>query len=367
MATKEEIIAALAGVAGPDGTTPLPQSGALSDVLISNGRVTFAITGDPARSAELETMRLAAERAVKALPGVNTVLVMLTAERAAQAGSPAQSPVPSAAGPGGRPVGARAHAMRARTPIVGVDRVIAVASGKGGVGKSTTAANLALALAAEGLRVGILDADIYGPSMPRLFGLTGKPEVTEGRVIQPLMAHGIKIMSMGFLVSEQTAMVWRGPMVAGAVQQLLREVAWEPLDVLVVDMPPGTGDAQLTLAQSVALSGAVIVSTPQDLALIDARRGVEMFRKVDAPILGIVENMSMFICPNCGTRHDIFGHGGARKEAARIGVPFLGEIPLELALRETSDSGKPIVVSQPDGAIAAAYRGIARRVKAAIA
>ena len=368
MVTKDEIIAALARVAGPDGRTPLPQSGALSDVLVTEGRVTFAITGDPARSAELEGMRLAAEKAVKALPGVDTVLVMLTAERAAGTPRPAPSTVGGHApiATGARP-GARPNAMRARTPIVGVDRIIAVASGKGGVGKSTTAANLALALAAEGLRVGILDADIYGPSMPRLFGISGKPEISENRLIQPLMAHGIKIMSMGFLVSEETAMVWRGPMVAGAVQQLLREVAWEPLDVLVVDMPPGTGDAQLTLAQSVALSGAVIVSTPQDLALIDARRGVEMFRKVDAPILGIIENMSMFICPNCGTRHDIFGHGGARKEAARIGVPFLGEIPLELALRETSDAGKPIVAAEPEGPIAEAYRSIARRVKDAIA
>jgi ATP-binding protein involved in chromosome partitioning len=360
MVTKDEIIAALAAVAGPDGTTPLATSGALSDVLISGSRVTFSITGDPARSAELEAVRLAAERAVKALKGVETVLVMLTAERSAQSAAPA-------AAPGGRHGGTRTSAMRSRTPIVGVERVIAVASGKGGVGKSTTAANLALALAGEGLRVGVLDADIYGPSMPRLFGLTGKPEVTEGRIIQPLEAHGLKIMSMGFLVSEQTAMVWRGPMVAGAVHQMLREVAWEPLDVLVVDMPPGTGDAQLTLAQSVALSGAVIVSTPQDLALIDARRGVEMFRKVDAPILGIIENMSSFTCPNCGTRHDIFGHGGARKEAVRIGIPFLGEIPLELALRETSDAGCPIVASQPASPITAAYRNIARQVKAAIA
>jgi ATP-binding protein involved in chromosome partitioning len=360
MLTKDEVIAALAEVAGPDGKTPLPHSGALSDVLVSGGRVTFSITGDPARSAELEPMRLSAERAVKALAGVETVLVMLTAERPAEGPSPATRP-------SGQPARVRTGAMRGRTPVVGVDRIIAVASGKGGVGKSTTAANLALALAGEGLRVGILDADIYGPSMPRLFGLTGKPEVTEGRVILPMQAHGLKIMSMGFLVSEQTAMVWRGPMVAGAVQQLLREVAWEPLDVLVVDMPPGTGDAQLTLAQSVALSGVVIVSTPQDLALIDARRGVEMFRKVDAPILGIIENMSTFICPNCGTRHDIFGHGGARKEAARIGIPFLGEIPLEMALRETSDSGRPLFVSQPSSPIAAAYRDIARRVKAAIA
>jgi ATP-binding protein involved in chromosome partitioning len=333
MLTKDEIIAVLANVAGPDGAASLPDSGALSDIVISDGRVAFSITGDPARSAELEALRLAAERAVKTLEGVETVLVTLTAER------PAQPSAPSAR-PSGQPARMRSGPAQARTPIVGVERVIAVASGKGGVGKSTTAANLALALAGEGLRVGILDADIYGPSMPRLFGLKGKPEVTEARVIRPLEAHGIKIMSMGFLVSEETAMVWRGPMVAGAVQQLLREVAWEPLDVLVVDMPPGTGDAQLTL--------------------------VEMFRKVGAPILGIVENMSMFVCPNCGTRHDIFGHGGARREAARIGVPFLGEIPLELALRETSDAGRPIVVSQPSSAIATAYRDIARRVKAAM-
>jgi len=361
MLTRDQIVAALGKVAGPDGRTPLPDSGALSDVLIAGGRVAFSITGDPSRAAELEAMRLAAERAVKAIAEVETVLVTLTAER------PAQPAAQAARRPSGQPARVHGGAVRGRTPIVGVEHIIAIASGKGGVGKSTTAANLALALAADGLRVGILDADIYGPSMPRLFGLTGKPEVTEGRLIQPLKAHGLKIMSMGFLVSEQTAMVWRGPMVAGAVQQLLREVAWEPLDLLVVDMPPGTGDAQLTLAQSVALSGAVIVSTPQDLALIDARRGVEMFRKVDAPILGIIENMSTFICPNCGMRHDIFGHGGARKEAARIGVPFLGEIPLEMALRETSDAGQPIVASQPSSPIAAAYRDVARRVRAAIA
>lgn len=360
MLTKEEVLAALAKVPGPEGKTSLTNSGALSDVLISGGRVTFSITGDPARSAELEALRLAAERAVKSLPGVETVLITLTAERAPQQGMRPAAPGTRAAAAG------RPGPMRARAPIVGVEHVIAVASGKGGVGKSTTAANLALALAAEGLRVGVLDADIYGPSMPRLFGLTGKPEVGEDRIIQPLKAHGLKIMSMGFLVSEETAMVWRGPMVAGAVQQMLREVAWEPLDVLVVDMPPGTGDAQLTLAQSVNLAGAVIVSTPQDLALIDARRGVEMFRKVEAPILGIIENMSGFVCPNCGTHHDIFGHGGARKEAAKIGVPFLGEIPLDLALRETSDAGLPIVAAQPSNKIAQSYREIARRVKAAI-
>ena len=358
MLTKKEIITALASVPGPDGKTPLPDSGALSDIMISGGRVVFSITADPAQSGRLEAMRLAAERAVKGIAGVDMALVTLTAERPAQ---PAASARPS-----GQPARMRPGPAQARTPIVGVSHVIAVASGKGGVGKSTTAANLALALSGEGLRVGILDADIYGPSMPRLFGLKGRPEVTQTRVIRPLEAHGLKIMSMGFLVSEETAMVWRGPMVAGAVQQLLREVAWEPLDLLVVDMPPGTGDAQLTLAQSIVLAGAVIVSTPQDLALIDARRGVEMFRKVNAPILGIIENMSSFVCPNCGARHDIFGHGGARREATRIGVPFLGEIPLELALRESSDEGTPIVAARPDSPITAAYRDIARRVKEAI-
>jgi len=358
MLTKKEIITALASVPGPDGKTPLPDSGALSDIMISGGRVVFSITADPAQSGRLEAMRLAAERAVKGIAGVDMALVTLTAERPAQ---PAASTRPS-----GQPARMRPGPAQARTPIVGVSHVIAVASGKGGVGKSTTAANLALALSGEGLRVGILDADIYGPSMPRLFGLKGRPEVTQTRVIRPLEAHGLKIMSMGFLVSEETAMVWRGPMVAGAVQQLLREVAWEPLDLLVVDMPPGTGDAQLTLAQSIVLAGAVIVSTPQDLALIDARRGVEMFRKVNAPILGIIENMSSFVCPNCGARHDIFGHGGARREATRIGVPFLGEIPLELALRESSDEGTPIVAARPDSPITAAYRDIARRVKEAV-
>jgi len=360
MPTKDEIIAALAVVAGPDGLTPLPQSGALSDIAISDGRVVFSIAIDPARSTELEAMRLAAERAVRAVPAVDTALITLTAEREARPASPA------AAGPGHRPLGGRPGPARGRAPIVGVGQVIAVASGKGGVGKSTTAANLALALVSEGLRVGVLDADVYGPSMPRLFGVSGKPEVNEARAIQPLEAHGLKIMSMGFLVSEQTAMVWRGPMVAGAVQQMLREVAWDPLDILVVDMPPGTGDAQLTLAQAVPLAGAVIVSTPQDLALIDARRAVEMFRKVDAPILGLIENMSTFICPNCGTHHDIFGHGGARKEAARLGVPFLGEVPLDMVLRETSDSGRPIVASNPESPHARAYRDIAKRVKAAL-
>ena len=243
----------------------------------------------------------------------------------------------------------------------GVDAIIAVASGKGGVGKSTTAVNLALALQANGLRVGILDADIYGPSLPRLLHLSGRPEAIGGRTLKPMEAYGVKVMSMGFLVEEETPMIWRGPMVVSALSQMLREVAWGDLDVLVVDMPPGTGDAQLTMAQQVPLAGAIIVSTPQDLALIDARKGLNMFRRVDVPVLGIVENMSTFIAPDTGKRYDIFGHGGAKTEAERLGVPFLGEVPLVMAIRETSDAGTPIVVAEPDGVHAKAYREIASR------
>jgi ATP-binding protein involved in chromosome partitioning len=246
--------------------------------------------------------------------------------------------------------------------VPGIKSIIAVASGKGGVGKSTTAVNLALGLKANGLKVGILDADIYGPSMPRLLGIRGRPEVASGRTLKPMEGHGLKAMSMGFLVEEDTPMIWRGPMVISALTQMLREVEWGELDVLVVDMPPGTGDAQLTMAQQVPLAGAVIVSTPQDLALIDARKGIAMFNKVDVPIFGIVENMSYFLAPDTGRRYDIFGHGGAKAEAARIGVPFLGEVPLEMAIRESSDAGTPVVASDPDGPHAKAYREIADKV-----
>ncbi|WP_165644547.1 Mrp/NBP35 family ATP-binding protein, partial [Oharaeibacter diazotrophicus] len=246
--------------------------------------------------------------------------------------------------------------------VAGVKAIVAVASGKGGVGKSTTAVNLALGFSANGLKVGILDADIYGPSVPRLLKLSGRPEAIGGKTLKPMENYGLKVMSIGFLVDEETPMIWRGPMVVSAITQMLREVAWGELDVLVVDMPPGTGDAQLTMAQQVPLAGAVIVSTPQDLALIDARRGVAMFRKVEVPVLGIVENMSYFLCPHCGGRSDVFGHGGARHEAERIGVPFLGEVPLELKIRETSDAGLPVVATEPAGPHAAVYRAIAEKV-----
>ena len=302
---------------------------------------------------------------VKALPGVDGVVVTLTADRAPGAtrgGGNGKGQAPPPQGPAFTRPGAARDARHRPGGVPGVANIIAVASGKGGVGKSTTAVNFALALKERGLRVGILDADIYGPSMPRLLGLKGQPQQLAGNKLAPMEAYGLKVMSMGFLVDEETPMIWRGPMVMSALSQMLKDVAWGELDVLVVDMPPGTGDAQLTMAQQVPLAGAVIVSTPQDLALIDARKGLNMFRKVNVPVLGIVENMSTFICPHCGEASDIFGHGGAKSEAARLGVPFLGEVPLTMAIRETSDEGRPVVAtrSRPRRP-AQAYREIAAR------
>jgi ATP-binding protein involved in chromosome partitioning len=347
MVSDQDVLAALQSVPGPDGKTPLPGSGALSGLSIKDGKVYLSIAVDPRQSAALEPMRAAAEAAVKKLAGVANALVSLTSEKQAPTPSP-----PKSASPRG-------------IAIPGISNIIAVASGKGGVGKSTTCVNLALGLASLGWRVGVLDADIYGPSVPRLLGLKGKPE-SEGRSIRPLIAYGVKAMSIGFLVDEEEAMIWRGPMVVSAIQQLLRDVLWGELDCLVVDMPPGTGDAQLSLAQNVPLAGAVIVSTPQDLALIDARRGIAMFRKVAVPVLGIVENMSYFICPHCGGRSDIFAHGGARHEADKFGVPFLGEVPLDIGIREHSDSGRPVAAVDPDSEHAKIYRAIARQVKATL-
>ena len=362
MISQQDVLQALARVLGPD-QLPLSQSPALGGITISEGKVYVTIAVDPAQATKFEPLRRSAEGAIKSIAGVGAVFVTLTAEAkggnvppAAHSHSHAHSHAP----------GPRAAAAKAGAAIPGVKQIIAVASGKGGVGKSTTAANLALGLHALGLRVGVLDADIYGPSMPRLFGLSGKPEVLEGRIMKPHEAFGLKIMSIGFLVEEETPMIWRGPMVMSAITQMLREVAWGELDVLVVDMPPGTGDAQLTMAQAVPLSGAVIVSTPQDLALLDARRGIAMFKRVDVPILGLVENMSYFVCPLCGTRSDIFAHGGARHEAERLNVPFLGEVPLEMAIRETSDSGRPLVATAPQGPHAQAYMRIAEQVRAAL-
>jgi len=351
MLSKDDILAALAAVPGPDRRTPLSQSGAIDGVTIRDGKVFVAIRVNPAEARALETMREAAEARIKAIPGVVSALVTLTAESEAAPARPAAA--------ARRPPEARA--------IPGVARIIAVASGKGGVGKSTTACNLALGLAALGLKVGVLDADVFGPSMPRLFGIKGKPDLaTDGQKLKPIEAYGVKVMSIGFLVDENVAVVWRGPMVMSALNQFLREVEWGELDVMVVDMPPGTGDAQLTMAQNAPLSGAVIVSTPQDLSLIDARRGMAMFKQVNVPLIGVIENMSYFICPHCGGRSDIFAHGGARHEAETHGAPFLGEIPLDMTIRETSDSGQPIVVSAPASAQAKAYVAVAERVRDAL-
>lgn len=359
--TKERVLDALKRVKGPDLSADIVSLGLVSEIVINKGKVYFAISVDPARAGELEALRQAAEKAVVSVPGVEAVTVTLTADRApggARSGGNGKGAEAPQGSPFTRP-GAARDARHRPGGVPGVDHIIAVASGKGGVGKSTTAVNLALALKEKGLRVGILDADIYGPSMPRLLGLKGQPQQLTGNKLEPMQAYGVKVMSMGFLVDEETPMIWRGPMVMSALSQMLKDVAWGDLDVLVVDMPPGTGDAQLTMAQQVPLAGAVIVSTPQDLALIDARKGLNMFRKVNVPVLGIVENMSTFICPHCGEPSNIFGHGGARAEAARLGVPFLGEVPLTIAIRETSDEGRPVVATDPSSPGAEAYRAIA--------
>lgn len=367
MPSQQDVVAALAEIMGPDGRTPLPQSGVLGGVVVREDRVFVSLELDAPLAAEAEPLRVSVERTVSRLPGVGKAFVTLTSQSKGPSTAKAgPAPQPHSHPHNGPAPGPKAQAARTAQTIPGVKTIIAVASGKGGVGKSTTSANLALALRNLGHRVAVLDADIYGPSMPRLFGLKQKPEVIEGKTMRPLEAFGLKVMSIGFLVEEETPMIWRGPMVMSAITQMLREVAWGDVDIMIVDMPPGTGDAQLTMAQSVPLAGSVIVSTPQDLALIDARRGIAMFRRTEVPILGIVENMSTFVCPHCGTKTDIFSHGGARHEAERLGVPYLGEVPLALPIRETSDAGRPIVVADPQGPHAQAYTEIARRLLATL-
>ncbi len=358
--TKAQIIAELKQVKGPDGQSDIVSLGLVSEIVVQDAKVYFSVSVPPERAKELEPMRKAAERAAAQVPGVETVVVTLTAE---QAGPKAASGNGAGTGAGGH---AHAHGSQGAgmEGIKDVKHIVAVASGKGGVGKSTTAVNLALALAANGLKVGLLDADIYGPSIPRLLALTGAQIDTD--TLAPVENYGIKVMSMGFLVDEETPMIWRGPMVQSALTQLLNDINWGPLDIMVVDMPPGTGDAQLTMAQQVPLAGAVIVSTPQDLALIDARKGLNMFKRVNVRLLGIVENMSYFVCPHCSGRTDIFSHGGGKAEAAKLGVPLLGEIPLDIKIRETSDTGQPIVIDDPDGPHAKAYRDIATAVWQAV-
>ena len=390
--SKTLVLERLRKVKGPDLESNIVDLGLVSEILIRDNRVYFSITVPAARANELEALRQAAEKMVAEIEGVSGVTAVLTAEAPKRNGAAAPAPSGNVAtiaehkrvkearerGMAGDGADAQHRSAMARGPapafppqsapaksnkVQGVKHLVAVASGKGGVGKSTTALNLALALRDLGMRVGLLDADIYGPSVPRLIGLNEKPSLNDAKKMIPIMRFGMPMMSIGFLVAEETAMVWRGPMVMSAIRQMLWDVVWGELDVLVVDMPPGTGDAQLTLAQQVPLRGAVIVSTPQDLALIDARRGISMFAKVDVPTLGIIENMSYFECPECGTRSDIFGHGGARHEAERLKVPFLGEIPLHMSIRTSSDAGTPVVESDPKGPHAAIYRAIGEQIK----
>ena len=343
---RDDVLKALERIHAPDSGVDIVARGLVSSVAVKDTNVAFVIEVPAADAVSFEPVRRAAEAAVKALPGVTSVTAVLTAERAA----PPQPSTRSGSGP-------------QRTLVPGVRAIVAVASGKGGVGKSTTSINLAVGLAAIGLKVGLLDADIYGPSVPRMAGVRGRPQASaEGEKLAPMRAHGIAIMSMGFLVDEDAPMIWRGPMVQSALQQMLGDVAWGELDVLVVDLPPGTGDAQLTMAQRVPLAGAVIVSTPQDIALLDARKAVNMFRKVEVPILGLVENMSYFVCPHCGGRSDIFAHGGARATAEEMDIAFLAEIPLDGAIRRWSDGGTPVLSAAPDGPQAQAYLALAQTV-----
>lgn len=362
--SREQILNALSNVTDPDSGKSIVEAGMVQGLQEKDGHVAFAIEVPAEKGAEREPLRKEAEKAVHALDGVLTATVVLTAERK---GDGQQQAAPQ------QKTGSQAPQGRQQPPhgdkggvLPGVKAIVAVASGKGGVGKSTTAANLALGLAAAGHKTGLLDADIYGPSMPRMMGISGKPQTSDGKTLEPMENYGVKVMSIGFLVDEETPMIWRGPMVQSALEQMMRDVNWGELDVLVVDMPPGTGDAQLTMAQRVPLTGAVIVSTPQDIALLDARKGLNMFRKVDVPVFGLVENMSYFSCPHCGERTEIFSHGGAHREADRLGMDFLGEVPLHVDIRETSDGGTPIVVSKPESEHAKVYREIADKVWAKV-
>jgi len=355
---KDKVLEALRGVTYGPKDEDIVSAGMVSDIVIEGGKVVFSISLPEGANEGAGDLQKRAEACVSALEGADIVLVVLTAERTKGTGDKAP---PKLSNKPDRPVGPDMRPAAGAIP--GVKSVLAVASGKGGVGKSTTSANLALGLRSLGLKVGLLDADIYGPSIPRLMGITERPEIINERIV-PIEQYGIKVMSMGFLMDEESPVIWRGPMIVSALMQMVREVEWGDLDVLVLDMPPGTGDAQLTLAQQVPLAGSVIVSTPQDLALIDARKGLKMFKNVDVPILGIIENMSTFVCPHCGETSDIFGHGGAQAEAAKLGVMFLGAVPLHMDIRRFSDEGTPVVVAEPDGAHAKIYKTIAMKVAA---
>jgi ATP-binding protein involved in chromosome partitioning len=342
--SNEDVLSALRSIPWAAGHVADAVRGVILKPVEGGVHVSFAMEVDPHDAAAAEPVRIIAENALRAMPGVVSVSGVLTAHR--------QTPT----------LQTRPEPKREKIALPNIKRIIAVASGKGGVGKSTTAVNLAVACVHNGLRVGLVDADIYGPSIPRMLNLSGKPETDADKKIIPMERYGVKTMSMGFFVAEDAPIIWRGPRVHTAIQQLFRDVAWGELDILIVDVPPGTGDAHMTLAQMIPLTGAVIVSTPQDIALIDARKGLGMFQAMDVSVLGIIENMSYFSCPHCGERSDIFSHGGAHQEADKLGLPFLGEIPLDIAVRQTSDSGNPITASQPDSAAAKKYFEIAKKI-----
>ncbi len=343
--TRDAVLATLKTVTDPISGQDIVAAGLVRALTLDGGTVRFVIEIDPKAAPQMQAVQAEAEARLRDLPGVENVVIVLTAH--SDKAPPDLKPRAQAAPKGPE-------------PVPGVKKLIAVASGKGGVGKSTVAANLATALAAEGRRVGLLDADVYGPSQPRMLGISGRPASPDGKTILPLRNHGVTMMSLGLLTAEDEAVVWRGPMLMGALQQMLFQVQWGALDVLIVDLPPGTGDVQMTLAQKARVDGALVVSTPQDIALIDARKGIDMFRKLNVPIPGLIENMSVHVCSTCGAREHIFGDGGVRAEAEKMGVPLLAEIPLHLSIRKAGDGGAPVVVSDAASPQAQAFRELAR-------
>ena len=349
-ATRDDILAALRGVKDPKSGEDIVTAGLVKALTLTGGDVRFVFEIDPTAATAMEPVRADAEAAAQSVAGVTSVSAVMTAHSARAA-----------------PPDLKSHSHGKPKPqgpqkIPGIDRIIAIASGKGGVGKSTVSANLAVALAAEGRRVGLLDADVFGPSQPRMMGISGRPASPDGKTILPMRNHGVTMMSIGLMTREDEAVVWRGPMLMGALQQMLNQVQWGALDVLIVDLPPGTGDVQMTLAQKAELNGAIIVSTPQDVALIDTRKGIDMFNKLGTPILGMIENMSTHICSNCGHEEHTFGHGGVAAEAAKMGVPLLAELPLHVDIRLAADGGAPIVASKPASPQAQAFRALAQRL-----